>query len=91
MHIVVKIRCGMLNTTHDRPYLYKSEKCRICGIGDESLHHILNCYAVSDKIQTINPSIYTDEVPVEYAKELAEYVEKFYHAEEEAAEIRSGT
>ena len=91
MHIVVKIRCGMLNTIHDRPYLYKSEKCRICGIGDESLHHILNCYAVSDKIQTINPSIYTDEVPVEYAKELAEYVEKFYNAEEEAAEIRSGT
>ena len=38
---------------------------------------ILNCYVISDKIQTVSPSIYTDEVPVEYAKELAEYVEKF--------------
>ena len=88
MHIVVKIRCGMLNTIHDRPYLYKSKKCRVCGIGDESLLHILNCYVISDKIQTVSPSIYTDEVSVEYAKELAEYVEKFYLAEEEAAEFR---
>ena len=88
MHIVVKIRCGMLNTIHDRPYLYKSKKCRVCGIGDESLLHILNCYVISDKIQTVSPSIYTDEVSVEYAKELAEYVEKFYFAEEEAAEFK---
>ena len=40
-----------------------------------------------DQIQTVSPSIYTDEVPVEYAKELAQYVEQFYIAEEEVAEI----
>ena len=40
-----------------------------------------------DQIQTVSPSIYTDEVPIEYAKELAQYVEQFYTAEEEVAEI----
>ena len=44
MFIVMRIRSGMLNTIHDRPYLYKGiEKCRLCGIGDESLDHIINC------------------------------------------------
>ena len=89
MYTVIKIRCGMLNTIHDRPYLYKADKCRVCGIGDESLHHILNCYAISDQIQTVCQSIYTDEFHMDYAKGLAEYVEKFYIAEEEAAEMNN--
>ena len=88
MYIVVRIRCGMLNTIHDRPYLYKAERCRVCGIGDESLHHILNCYVISDRIQTVSQSIYTDEIPMDYAKEVAQYVEKFYDAEEEVSELR---
>ena len=88
MYIVVRIRCGMLNTIHDRPYLYKAERCRVCGIEDESLHHILNCYVISDRIQTVSQSIYTDEIPMDYAKEVAQYVEKFYDAEEEVSELR---
>ena len=88
MYIVVRIRCGMLNTIHDRPYLYKTERCRVCGIGDESLHHILNCYVVSDRIQTVSPSMYTDEIPMDYAKEVAQYVERFYDAEEELSELK---
>ena len=87
MYLVVRIRCGMLNTIHDRPYLYKSDTCRVCGIGDESLNHIINCYAVSDEIRTISSSIYTDEVSMDYAQELAECVEKFYIAEEEITEL----
>ena len=85
---MLRIRCGMLNTIHDRPYLFNStDKCRLCGLGDESLHHILNCYVISDKIQTVSPSLFTDELDAGYAEEVAKYVEQFYTAEEEVAEI----
>ena len=88
MYIVTRIRCSMLNTIHDRPYLYRGvEKCRVCNIGDESLHHIINCYVISSKIQTVCPSIFTDDFSKDYAKELAEYVERFYQAEMETAEL----
>ena len=88
MYIVLRIRCGMLNTIHDRPYLFNSiDKCRLCGLGDESLQHILNCFVISDKIQTVSPSLFTDELDAGYAEEVAKYVEQFYTAEEEVAEI----
>ena len=35
MYIFIKIRCGMLNTIHDRPYLYRADRCRVCGIDFE--------------------------------------------------------
>ena len=89
MYIVTRIRCSMLNTIYDRPYLYKGvEKCRLCGIGDESLNHIINCYVISSTIQTVCPSIFTDNFSESYAKELAEYVENFYQAETEIAEMK---
>ena len=88
MYIMLRIRCGMLNTIHDRPYLFTSiDKCRLCGIGDESIQHILNCYVISDKIQTVSPSLFTDELDTGYAEEVARYVEQFYTAEEEVAEL----
>ena len=92
MFIVMRIRCSMLNTIHDRPYLYKGVvKCRLCGIGDESLHHIMNCYVVSSKIQTVCPSIFTDNFHEDYAVELAQHVERFYEAEMEVADLKTGS
>ena len=87
MYHTVRIRCSMLNTIYNRPYMFKGvEKCRLCGLGDESLVHIINCFVISDKIQAICPSIYTDEIDYEYVKELASYVVSFYEEEEEMAE-----
>ena len=48
----------------------------------ESIQHILNCYVISDKIQTVSPSLFTGELDTGYAEEVARYVEQFYTAEE---------
>ena len=42
---------------------------------------------ISDKIQTVSPSLFTDELDTGYAEEVAKYVEQFYTAEEEIAEL----
>ena len=78
----------MLNTIHDRLYLYSvATKCRACGIGDESIEHIVNWYMVSDEINTVPASIYTDNVVEGDAEDLTNMVRKFYEAIEELAEI----
>ena len=72
VYITFKIQCNMLNRIHDRPYLHKEiTKCRLCGIGDESLHHIANCYMVNNDIQSIDDSIYTDEADMKYLEKIA--------------------
>ena len=83
MYIIIKMRCSMLNTIHERPYMYPgTKKCRLCRMGDESLLHIINCYVVSDKLHDINTTIYTDDPDKDYLMEIAMYIERFLDEEE---------
>ena len=68
------MRCGMLNT---------DSSCRLCGLGDESIHHIVNCYVVSAVTRTVPPTLYTDISEEDLVKDIALLVEKFYQAVDE--------
>jgi hypothetical protein len=69
LYLAIKIRCSMLDTIHDRPYLARGiQRCRLCEIGDESLSHIVNCYAVSDKVQEVCSSIYGCDIDIDALK-----------------------
>ena len=74
MYTVVRMRCGMLNT---------DSSCRLCGLGDESIHHIVNCYVVSAVTRTVPPTLYTDISEEDLVKDIALLVEKFYQAVDE--------
>ena len=74
MYTVVRMRCGMLNT---------DSSCRLCGLGDESIHHIVNCYVVSAMTRTVPPTLYTDISEEDLVKDMALLVEKFYQAVDE--------
>ena len=84
MYTVVRMRCGMLNTIHDRPYLFRAgSACQLCGLGDESIHHIVNCYVVSAMTRTVPPTLYTDISEEDLVKDVALLVEEFYQAVDE--------
>ena len=78
----------MLSTLKDRPYLFSNDtntKCRLCGIGDESLHHILNCYVISSEVKQVNHAkIFTDEPDITYMEEVSSLVKQFFDEEEAA-------
>jgi hypothetical protein len=58
-----QIRAGVLDIKSNRPYQYDDQKCRVCGIGDETLNHIVNSCTSADKdpISTDNVFSMTDE------------------------------
>ena len=85
---LVRIRCSMLNTIHDRPYLHPGvKKCRVCNFGDESLRHIMNCYMVSDQINSVPTSIYTNNINEYDAKNVTNMTKKFYDMVDELTEV----
>ena len=81
-YIIARMRCQMLDLKSDRPYLFdvkSGSTCRLCGIGNESLSHIINCYVVSDKVCELDcPKIYKDSNDIKYMKEVATTVNAFF-------------
>ena len=58
-----QIRAGVLDIKSNRPYQYDDQKCRVCGIEDETLDHIVNSCTSADEdvISTNNVYSITDE------------------------------
>ena len=85
---LVRIRCSMLNTIHDRPYLHPGvKKCCVCNFGDESIRHIINCYMISDQINYVPASIYTNNIDECDAKNVTNMTTKFYDMFDELTEV----
>ena len=80
LYTIIKIRCNMLDTIKNRPYLFANlSTCRLCGMGDESLHHIMNCYLVSRVwVPVINDDIYSETPNDEYLFHVATTVNRFF-------------
>ena len=80
LYTIIKIRCNMLDTIKNRPYLFANlSTCRLCGMGDESLHHIMNCYLVSRVwVPVINDDIYSETPNNEYLFRIATTVNRFF-------------
>ena len=77
-YTMIKVRCSMLDTTRDRPFLFKGTKqCRLCNHEDESLLHIINCSKDACEAIVIDRTIYTDNPNMQCMTNIAKNVKSY--------------
>ena len=63
---------------------HHASSCRHCQLGNEDIHHIVNCYIVSSQLTKINEeAIYGESCDIKEMEKIASYVKKYLEIEDE--------